>query len=85
MEKKMEYDILVIGGGPAGLTAAIYAKRAGRKVAVIEKYMPGGQLNLIGEIENYTGFKSIRGDELAFKMHEHASNLGRGLCENGKT
>jgi len=71
----MNYEILVVGGGPAGLTAAIYAKRAGRKVAVIEKFLPGGQLNLIGEIENYTGFKSIRGDELAFKMHEQAANL----------
>lgn len=75
MEKQIDYEILVVGGGPAGLTAAIYAKRAGRKVAVIEKFMPGGQLNLIGEIENYTGFKSIRGDELAFKMHEQVANL----------
>ena len=72
----MDYEILIVGGGPAGLTAGIYAKRAGRKVAIIEKFMPGGQLNLIGEIENYTGFKNIRGDELALKMHEQALNLG---------
>lgn len=76
MEKKKDYEILVVGGGPAGLTAAIYAKRAGRNVAVIEKFLPGGQLNLIGEIENYTGFKSVKGDELAFKMHEQVANLG---------
>ena len=54
----MIYDVIVIGGGPAGITAGIYAKRAGRDVAILERYMPGGQLNLIGEIENYTGFKS---------------------------
>ena len=71
----MDYEILIVGGGPAGLTSAIYAKRAGRKVAIIEKFLPGGQLNLIGEIENYTGFKSIKGDELAFKMHEQVANL----------
>lgn len=71
----MDYEILIVGGGPAGLTAGIYAKRAGRKVAIIEKFLPGGQLNLIGEIENYTGFKSIKGDELAFKMYEQVANL----------
>lgn len=75
MENKMDYEILIVGGGPAGITAGIYAKRAGRKVAIIEKYVPGGQLNLIGEIENYTGFKSIIGSELAMNFHEHAKSL----------
>lgn len=71
----MIFDVIIIGGGPAGITAGIYAKRAGRSVAIIEKYMPGGQLNLIGEIENYTGFKSISGAELAMKFYEHAKSL----------
>ena len=71
----MLYDVLIIGGGPAGITSAIYAKRAGRNVAIIEKYVPGGQLNVIGEIENYTGFKKIVGSALAYEMYEHAKNL----------
>lgn len=71
----MDYEILIVGGGPAGLTAGIYAKRAGRKVAIIEKYMPGGQLNLIGKIENYTGFKSVEGSDLANSFFDHAKSL----------
>lgn len=70
------YDILIIGGGPAGLTAGIYAKRAGRKVAIIEKYVPGGQLNNIGDIENYTGFDKIDGAVLAYNMYNHAKKTG---------
>ena len=46
------FDILIIGGGPAGITAGIYAKRAGKKVAIFEKFVPGGQVAQIGEIEN---------------------------------
>ncbi|MBO5394535.1 MAG: FAD-dependent oxidoreductase [Clostridia bacterium] len=72
----MNYDVLIIGGGPAGITAAIYAKRAGRNVAVVEKYVPGGQLNMIGEIENYTGFSKIEGANLAYNMYQHAKNVG---------
>lgn len=69
------YDILVIGGGSAGITAAIYSKRAGRDVAILEKFALGGQLNLLGKIENYTGFSSIEGPELAFKFADHAKTL----------
>lgn len=69
------YDILVVGGGPAGVTSAIYAKRAGRDVAIIEKFVIGGQLSLIGEIENYPGFSSIAGDELAKDFRNHAKSL----------
>ena len=74
MEKRM-FDIVVIGAGPAGISAAIYAKRAGRSVVLIEKVSVGGQLNLIDKIENYAGFKSISGTELAFDMAEHAKFL----------
>lgn len=69
------YDILIIGGGPAGITAGIYAKRAGKQVAVIERFMPGGQVAQIGEIENYLGFQKINGFELANKFYEHAQKL----------
>ena len=71
----MLYDILIIGGGPAGITAGIYAKRAGRNVAVIERFVPGGQLNMIGEIENYTGTGKIDGPILANQMYKHAREL----------
>ena len=71
----MDYEILIVGGGPAGITAGIYAKRAGRKVAIIEKYIAGGQLNLIGEIENYTGFKKVIGSQLAMNFHDHTKSL----------
>ena len=74
MEKK--YDIVVVGGGPAGITSAIYAKRANRSVVIIEKFMPGGQVGLIGNIENYTGFPSIDGASLSAKFFEHATSLG---------
>ncbi len=69
------YDILIVGGGPAGLMAGIYAKRAGRNVAIIEKFVTGGQLNLIGEVENYLGFSKIEGPMLAEKFSNHAKSL----------
>ena len=69
------YDIVIVGGGPAGITAGIYAKRAGRDVVIIEKFLVGGQLGLIGQIENYPGFISISGGELADKFLSHAKSL----------
>ena len=72
----MLYDVLIVGGGPAGITAGIYAKRAGRNVAIIEKYAPGGQLNFIGKIENYPGFEEIEGSDLAMKFDAHARKIG---------
>src|SRR5690554_62687 len=70
------YDILIIGAGPAGMTAGIYAKRANLKVAMIEKYIPGGQIVNTNEIENYTGFPNLRGHELATKMLKHTEEIG---------
>ena len=70
----MEFDIIIVGGGPAGISAGIYAKRAGKNVAIIEKVVPGGQLNYISEINNYTGFTSISGVELAQRFYSHAEN-----------
>ena len=69
------YDIIIVGGGAAGISAAIYAKRAGRDILVLEKFFVGGQLNLIGEIENYAGFPKISGSELADKFKAHAKSL----------
>ena len=70
------YDIIIIGGGPAGLTSAIYAKEANKSVLVIEKNFPGGQLNNIFNVTNYPGFKSINGFDLANNMKLQAQDLG---------
>ena len=70
------YDIIIIGGGPAGLTASIYALRAKKSVLLIERYAPGGQVAQTGKIENYPSFKSIDGLELSNLMFEQASDLG---------
>lgn len=72
----MLYDVLIIGAGPAGMTAGIYAKRANLKVAMIEKYVPGGQIVDTAEIENYTGFQKMTGYELATSMLNHTESIG---------
>ena len=69
------YDTIIIGGGPAGLAASIYLRRANKKVLIIEKEAPGGQLIKTHLIENYPGFPSIDGAELAYKMYEHVMTL----------
>ncbi|AGM25740.1 thioredoxin reductase [Spiroplasma syrphidicola EA-1] len=69
------YDILIIGAGPAGMTAAIYAARAMAKIAMIEKGAPGGKVTKTSEIENYPGFDSILGPDLAYKMFEQTQKL----------
>lgn len=70
------YDILIVGAGPAGLTAAIYARRAGKSVLVLEKDTFGGQVTFSPKLENYPGFEEISGNELAQRMLEQAMNLG---------
>ena len=70
------YDVLIVGGGPAGLTAAIYALRARKSVLLFEKLGPGGQVALTNKIENYPGFESITGPDLAMKMFDQAEKLG---------
>ncbi len=69
------YDAIVVGAGPAGITAAIYLKRAELDVLVIEKEIPGGQVNKTSIVENYPGFKSITGPDLAEKFYEQIENL----------
>lgn len=70
-----ELDVIIIGAGPAGMTAAIYAARANMKVVLLEKLAPGGQIINTHEIQNYTGLGTIEGAELAYKMFEHTQEL----------
>ena len=70
------YDIIVIGGGPAGLTAAVYARRAGKSVLVIEKNTLGGQITWSPRVENFPGFQSISGAELGDLMTTQAMEQG---------
>ncbi len=72
----MIYDLLIIGSGPGGMTAAIYAKRANLKVMLFEKGAPGGQIVDTAEVENYPGFTKAKGYELATAMFEHVLALG---------
>ena len=80
------YDTIIIGAGPAGMTAALYAARSNLKVALIEGGLPGGQMNNTSDIENYPGYANISGTELAEKMFEPLENLGvehlYGFVEN---
>ena len=71
------YDMLIIGGGPGGYTAALYAARAGLKVAVLEKLSAGGQMALTSQVDNYPGFEDgVDGFELAEKMERQAQRFG---------
>ncbi len=71
-----EYDIIIVGGGPAGLTAGMYGARANLKTLSIEKYLPGGQIANTEEVEDYPGFEHILGSELAQKFESHARKFG---------
>ena len=87
------YDLIVVGAGPAGLTAAIYARRADKSVLVLDKGMFGGQMTFSPKIENYPGFEQISGNELAEKLVAQALALGAEIdmqevlgirkCDNG--
>jgi len=73
---KREYDVIIVGAGPAGLCAALYAGRGMLKALTIERGAPGGELLNTDLIEDYIGFESIKGWELAQKMTEHAKTFG---------
>lgn len=73
------YDIIIVGAGPAGLTAAIYARRSGKSVLVLEKDTFGGQITFSPKLENYPGFEAISGNELAQRMLEQAMGLGADI------
>ncbi len=74
MAKK--YDVIVIGAGPGGLTAGLYASRANLSVLILDRGIYGGQMNNTAEVENYPGFKSILGPDLAEKMYQGATQFG---------
>lgn len=73
---KTIYDVIVIGAGPAGMTSALYASRSNLSVLLLEQGAPGGQMNNTAEVENYPGYASIMGPELAYKMFEGATSFG---------
>ena len=86
------YDIIIVGAGPAGLTAAVYARRANKTVLILDKGAFGGQIAFSPKVENYPGFPSISGAELADKMVEQAleqgadvevENVVRAECKDG--
>ena len=68
---KYMYDVIIIGMGPSGMSAALYAKRSNMNTLIIEKNSPGGLVNTTNKVENYLGFGSISGPDLAFKMFSH--------------
>ncbi|WP_137625190.1 thioredoxin-disulfide reductase [Lactiplantibacillus pingfangensis] len=70
------YDVIIIGAGPAGMTAALYASRANLSVLLLDRGIYGGQMNNTAAIENYPGFKSILGPDLAKDMYESATQFG---------
>ena len=72
----MKYDCIIIGAGPAGMTAALYAARANLKTLLLERGIPGGQMNNTAEVENYPGFDSILGPDLALKMYDGVNQFG---------
>lgn len=70
------YDVVILGAGPAGLTAGIYTARGGLSVAIVENQAPGGQAALTAEIENYPGFETISGFDLTARMVAQCEGLG---------
>ena len=71
----MRYDLIVVGCGPAGMSAAIYAKRSNLNVLVIEKDAPGGKLLHLDKINNYLGFNNVSGIDLALSMYDHFNSF----------
>ncbi|MEH7743846.1 thioredoxin-disulfide reductase [Neobacillus drentensis] len=76
MSEEKIYDVIIVGAGPAGMTAAVYTSRANLSTLMIERGMPGGQMANTEDVENYPGFESILGPDLSTKMFEHAKKFG---------
>ncbi|WP_342388536.1 thioredoxin-disulfide reductase [Salinicoccus bachuensis] len=76
MTEENIYDVVIIGAGPAGMTAAVYASRANLRTVMLERGMPGGQMANTEEVENFPGFDFITGPELSTKMFEHSQKFG---------
>lgn len=81
MENNM-YDLVIVGGGPAGLSAGIYAMRAAMHAVLVEKGMPGGQIALTKDVENYPGIEEVGGFELCEKFLNHAKRYNLEIREN---
>lgn len=81
MSDERLYDLVIIGGGPAGLTAGLYAMRAALKTVLIEKGVPGGQVAISDSVENYPGFEEISGFELSSKFFQHAASYGLEILQ----
>ncbi|RJP76641.1 MAG: thioredoxin-disulfide reductase [Desulfobacteraceae bacterium] len=81
MPENQKYDLIIIGGGPAGLTAGIYAMRAALKTVLIEKGVPGGQVAITKDVENYPGFIEIGGFDLCQKFLQHAKHYELKILE----
>lgn len=73
---KLDFDVVIVGAGVAGMTAALYLKRAGISCCILESMIPGGQINRTSTIENYPGFENIKGPDLANAMFEQIKKLG---------
>ncbi|MDQ0338485.1 thioredoxin reductase (NADPH) [Caldalkalibacillus uzonensis] len=70
------YDVIIVGAGPAGLTAAVYTSRANMSTLLLERGQPGGQMANTEDVENYPGYDHILGPDLSMKMFEHAQKFG---------
>lgn len=84
-ETKTNYDVIVIGAGPGGMTTAMYASRADLDVLMLDRGIYGGNLNNTGTIENYTGFKTVQGPELAEQMYQGATQFGANYAYGAVT
>lgn len=76
MTTQVDYDVIIVGAGPAGMTAAVYASRANLSTVMIERGMPGGQMANTEDVENFPGFDIITGPDLSTKMFSHAQKFG---------
>ncbi|MFC7785863.1 MULTISPECIES: thioredoxin-disulfide reductase [unclassified Rossellomorea] len=76
MSEEKIYDVIIVGAGPAGMTAAVYTSRASLSTLMLERGVPGGQMANTEEVENYPGFDHILGPDLSNKMFDHAKKFG---------
>ena len=81
MSEGVFYDVVIVGGGPGGLAAGIYAMRAALNTILIEKGVAGGQVAVSDSVENYPGFDKISGYELSQKFLHHAQSYGMKVLQ----